>query len=63
MSELDKKIMEHYRNSKKLREIYAGNDKISFGKGKELQKQQDDEYRKMMFLKKLRKEMNKNGRN
>ena len=57
MSVIDREIEKHYKKSKELRNMYIGNDKISYEKGKELQKQQDDEYKKMMFLKNLRKEM------
>lgn len=61
MNVIDSEIQKHYKNSKFLRKIYLANNKINFDKGQELQKQQDEEYNKMMFLKKLRKEMMKNG--
>ena len=63
MTSIDKRIQEHYDNSLKLKQIYMGDDKISYDKGKELQRQQDDEYKKMIFLKNLRKEMMKSGNN
>jgi len=60
MNEIDKKIVEHYKNSKNLKEIYLGNKNISYEKSVELSKKQDEEYNKMIFLKGLRKEMAKN---
>ena len=63
MSELDRKISKHLENSLKLKHTYIGNNKISYEKSKELQKQQDEEYKKMMFFKNLRKEIFKNGQN
>lgn len=63
MSEIDKAILKHRKNSMKLREIYMGDytnkRKITWEKSKELQEAQDDEYKKMMFLKNLRREMMK----
>ena len=60
---LDKAIVDHCINSKKLKKIYIGNDKLSYEKSKELQNQQRIEYDKMMFLKNLKKEISKNGKN
>lgn len=59
MSDIDRKIQEHCKNSRRLKEIYMGNDKISYEKSVEIQRQQNDEYKKMMFLRNLRKEMRK----
>lgn len=57
MSIIDKEIEKHYQNSTKLKEIYISNKNLSYKKSKELQKQQNNEYDKMMFLKNLRKEI------
>lgn len=59
---LEKAITDHCINSKKLKTIYIGNDKLSYEKSKELQNQQRIEYDKMIFLKNLKKEINKNGK-
>lgn len=59
MSVIDNEIKKHYENSRKLKEIYMTNDKISYEKGRELQKQQSEEWDKLNFLKNLRKEINK----
>lgn len=56
---LEKAITDHCINSKKLKTIYIGNDKLSYKKSKELQEQQKIEYDKMMFLKNLKKEFQK----
>ena len=62
MSDLDKKIAEHSKKSKILRNIYWSNEGIiSYQKSVELQKQQDEEYKKMMFFKNLKKEMVKSN--
>lgn len=58
MKELNKKIEQSCRNSKKLREIYLGTE-LSYNKSIELQKQQNNEYKKMMFFKNLKKELEK----
>lgn len=58
MKELDKKIEQSCKNSKKLREIYLGTE-LSYDKSIELQKQQNNEYKKMMFFKNLKKELEK----
>lgn len=58
MKELYKKIEQSYKNSKKLREIYLGTE-LSYNKSIELQKQQNNEYKKMMFFKNLKKELEK----
>ena len=58
MKGLDKKIEQSRRNSKKLREIYLGT-KLSYDKSLEIRKQQDNEYKKMMFFKILKKELEK----
>jgi hypothetical protein len=58
MKALDKKIEESCINSKKLREIYLGTE-LSYNKSIELQKQQNNEYKKMMFFKNLKKELEK----
>lgn len=63
MSELDKVIDKHRKNSMKLKEIYLGQKELNYEKGLELRKQQDEEYKKMIFLKNLRREIEKNGRN
>ncbi len=61
MLELAKKIEEERIKSLKLKQIYLGNNKISYEKSKELMKQQNDSYKKMEFFKKLQKEMGKNN--
>lgn len=58
MKVLDKKIEESCKNSRKLREIYLGTE-LSYNKSIEIRKQQDNEYKKMMFFKKLKKELEK----
>lgn len=58
MKVLDKKIEESCINSRKLREIYLGT-KLSYNKSIEIRKQQDNEYKKMMFFKKLKKVLEK----
>lgn len=57
--DVDNKYKEHMKNSLNLKRSYMGNDKLSYDKSKELQKQQDEEYKKMMFFKNLKKEMTK----
>jgi len=59
MKELESVIAKHIENSTNLRKIYIGNDKLSFEKSKELQKQQEEEWKKVKFFKKLREEMKK----
>lgn len=59
MKAIDEKIIKHYKNSVNLREIYVGDKNIGYEKSLELRKLQDEEYKKMMFLKKLKKEMEK----
>ena len=61
MKVIDSEINRHRENSIKLKEIYLGNERLDYAKCKELQKQQNDEYKKMVFLQNLKKEMNKNG--
>lgn len=56
---LEKAIVDHCINSKELKTIYIGNNKLSYEKSKELQKQQKIEYDKMMFFKNLKKEFQK----
>lgn len=56
---LEKSIIDHCVKSKQLKALYLGNDKLSYEKCKELQNQQNDEYKKMMFLKNLKKEIQK----
>lgn len=63
MNAIDKEIEKHYQNSTKLKEIYISSKNLSYEKSKELQKQQNDEYDKMMFLKNLRKEIVKRDEN
>lgn len=58
MKELDKKIIESYKKSKKLKEIYLG-DNIPYERNIKIREQQDNEYKKMMFFKKLKKELEK----
>lgn len=53
MKDIEKEIWKHYRNQEELKKIYMGNDNINYEKTRELQKQQDEEYKKFMFLKKL----------
>lgn len=60
MKTIEEKILKHYKNSVNLREIYTGDKNIGYEKSLELRKLQDEEYKKMMFLKKLKKEMEKN---
>lgn len=57
MKDIDKKIKEQYAKSLNLKKLSVGNDKISYEKGRELQKQQKEEWNKLLFLKNLRKEM------
>lgn len=57
MEEINKAIKKHRDNSRKLKEIYLGDDSISYEKSLELQKKQDEEYKKMHFLINLRKEL------
>ena len=60
MEGINKAIRKHSENSKRLREIYMGDGKISYDKSLELQKKQNEEYNKVQFFVKLRKEMLKN---
>lgn len=56
MNVIDKMINEECYKSKKLRELAC---ECSFEKSQEMRKQQDESYKKFMFLKKLNKEMGK----
>ena len=57
INEIDKEIRKHQKNSRKLKEIYLGEKKISYEKSLELQEQQNAEWKKTQFLKKLKKEL------
>lgn len=63
VSDIDNKIREHMNKSLDLKRNYLGNDKLSYEKSKELQKQQSEEYNKMLFFKNLKREMQKDGNN
>lgn len=58
MKELDRKIIESYKKSKILKEICLG-DNLPYDRNIEIRKQQDNEYKKMMFFKNLKKELEK----
>ncbi len=62
MSVIDEEIVRHCRNSKRLKELFIGEHNLKYDKTIELQKLQDEEYKKMMFLKNLKKEIDKNDR-
>lgn len=57
MIELDKKINEQYKKSTNLKRLEFSDDKMSFEKTKEIQKQQTEEWDKLMFFKNLKKEL------
>ena len=57
MIELDKKINEQYKKSTNLRRLEFNDDKMSYEKTKEIQKQQNEEWNKLMFFKNLKKEL------
>lgn len=63
MIKIDDVIFKHSKNSKELKKIYLGNEKLDFNKSREIMKQQDNEYKKMIFFKNLKREMIKNERN
>ena len=62
MNGINKAIRKHTENSEKLREIYMADDSISYKKSLELQKQQQEEYKKVKFFLNLKKEMLKNNK-
>ena len=57
MDSLTQTIIKHSQNSKELKKIYLGNKSLKYDKAIELMQQQDDEYKKMQFFIKLKKEM------
>ena len=62
MREIDNIINKHSKNSLGLKRLYIGNKSLKYDKSVELMKQQDIEYKKMEFFKKLKEEMGKNGK-
>lgn len=64
MRAIDEQIIKHNRNSKRLKELFIGEKNLKYEKTIELQKLQDEEWKKLQFLKNLKKEIDKNdGKN
>lgn len=59
MSIIDNEIRKHDKNQQELKKLYLGNKSLKFEKAVELMCQQDQEYKKMIFLKNFKKALNK----
>lgn len=59
MKPIDEEIRKNDYISRRLKYLYLSTDKISYEKSREIQRQQNIAYNKMLFFKELKKEMNK----
>lgn len=60
MIKIDEVIEKHDKNSRALKRIYLGNEDLNYDETIRLREQQDNEYKKMMFFKNLKKGMVEN---